>query len=121
VVNPQPERGVLSSVAVGIEKARDADGYLLMPVDHPYIQVETLRVLAEAFQADPAKIVKPVCLGRGGHPVILPREFARRLPASDVPGGLRALMAQASAPVRGIVVDDPGVLVNVNEPGDLEP
>ncbi len=121
VVNEHPERGVLSSIVTGIQAAGEADGYLLMPVDHPYVQADTLRILAAEFAADPAKIIKPVYGGRGGHPVILPREFARGLTAKDVPGGLRALIARGKIPVKKVAVEDGGVLRNVNEAGDWIP
>src|SRR5260370_42384344 len=50
VVNPDPERGMLSSLQCGFEALpAAADAVMFMPVDHPGIQAATLQQLAAAI------------------------------------------------------------------------
>lgn len=118
VVNPTPERGMLSSVALGLAELSPCDGILVFPVDHPFVQVETCRRLMAAFREDTRTAVKPVCEGRGGHPILLPGGLVPDDPA--LPGGLAEFLQRSEIPMRSLPVDDPGILRNINLPVDLE-
>lgn len=119
LANPDPERGMLSSLAIGVRESTVVDGYLIWPVDHPHVAARTVELLLTAFQAGNTA-AKPVHRGRAGHPVIIPRKLARDLPAGDVRGGLAKVLADLGVPVELVMVDDPGILKNINEPYDLE-
>jgi molybdenum cofactor cytidylyltransferase len=118
-MNPDPARGMLSSVIVGLAFLQGNAGALIAPVDHPYVRVSTMRRLLNTFAASPEHIIKPVYRGRAGHPIILPRTV---FPAVLEPSGmvtLREVLVQAGVEVRYVDVDDEGVLVNVNTPADI--
>ncbi len=52
VVNPDPDRGQLSSLQVALEAVpADAEGFLFIPVDCPAVEPATLAYLVEAFRA----------------------------------------------------------------------
>jgi molybdenum cofactor cytidylyltransferase len=119
-VNPTPELGMLSSLRMGIAAAPDADGYLLIPVDHPFVRTETYRTLLDAYHENPLCIVKPVYQGRGGHPVIVPHDVARQIPERDVEGGLNAILRMSGAQEMRVLVEDAGILRNINVPDDLK-
>ena len=90
-VNPRPERGMLSSVRTGIDATGARDGYCIIPVDHPLVQVETVRTLAAAFAARDDAVVRPVHGGRGHsghHP-----PGVRAGPCGGRQGGLAAVIA----------------------------
>ncbi len=117
VVNPLPERGMASSVALGFAaiETTDADAAWLWPVDHPDVRVETLeRLIASLGSHDAAQ---PRFDGRGGHPPLIARRmFAKLAACGELDGGARAVIA-ASDVVR-VDVDDPGVLLDVDTPSD---
>jgi molybdenum cofactor cytidylyltransferase len=119
VTNSQPERGVLSSIREGVLHCGDAEGVLLLPVDHPHVRVETIVTLIEAFRQNPQAVVKPVYSETSGHPVVLPRSIAQSIPDFDVEGGLREFIRRSPVEVIRIAVDDPGILRNINETADL--
>lgn len=119
VVNPSPERGMLSSVRIGIDAAGDRDGYLIIPVDHPLIAAATYRRIVLAFESTSGSVVQTRHEGKSGHPVIIPRALARSLPDSDIDGGLAAIVRTSGIPAASVEVDDPGVLKNVNTKEDL--
>jgi molybdenum cofactor cytidylyltransferase len=116
VENPDPGRGMFSSIQTGLAAA-DADCLLILPGDMPFVRPETVAaVLVECRITD--AVVTPRHLGRRGHPVALP-------------GRLRGLVLSASGTLSDVLkmdgidrvdveVDDPGVLRDVDEPRDLD-
>jgi molybdenum cofactor cytidylyltransferase len=133
VVNPEPERGMASSVALGFraigELAADATGSevaasfagvqaaWLWPVDHPFVAPATLRTLMSALMNHDA--ARPVYGGRGGHPPLIARSlFAPLARSEDVDGGARRVLAAADT--LDVVVDDPGCVRDIDTPVDLE-
>jgi CTP:molybdopterin cytidylyltransferase MocA len=126
-VNPEPDRGMASSVAIGFAAlaAAPADAAWLWPVDHPAVQPATLARVAAALaavgrphgEARPAW-AQPRFAGRGGHPPLIARPLWSRLAGcAGLAGGARA--ALAGAPVVAVEVDDPGVVRDADTPTDL--
>jgi CTP:molybdopterin cytidylyltransferase MocA len=120
-VNPDPARGMASSVAVGFA-ALDADARgdvaLLWPVDHPAVAADTVaRVLAAAADVD---VVVPRHRGRGGHPAAVARPvWAALAAAADAHAGARTVLADPRWRRRDLAVDDPGVVRDVDDRADL--
>lgn len=121
VMNHEFEKGMFSSIICGLERAGDETPVMILPVDHPLIKVRILRVLIDVKRGSPEKIVIPVCQGKRGHPVILPRwilPLVKRL-SPDTPG-LRVLWPLVEHYIEEVPVDDQGVLFNLNQLLDLE-
>jgi molybdenum cofactor cytidylyltransferase len=116
VLNPRPERGMLSSVQAGVqalpERARAA---LIWPVDVPYVDAATVRAIAAAA---PGKLVVPMHNKKGGHPIRVPRTRFAELLALDPEAGLKALVEARPGEVERLVVGDKNVLVDVDTPED---
>ena len=112
-VNPEPERGMLSSLQCGLRAAGDAEAVLFLPVDYGAVRSETLaRVAAEAGTAE---IVVPVFEGRHGHPVRAIMQDLLVLPAT---AQARDVIRRHRAATRYIIVDDAGVVNDVDTPED---
>ncbi|HET9624654.1 MAG TPA: nucleotidyltransferase family protein [Kofleriaceae bacterium] len=111
VVNPAPERGMASSIALGF--AALADGAhaaaWLWPVDHPWVAAATLhRLLADA-QASDAAWIQPRYQGAGGHPPLIRRALWPALAAcGDAADGARGVLRGVAH--HAVEVDDPGVV-----------
>ena len=121
-VNPAPDRGMASSVALGFAAlgSGPAGAAWLWPVDHPAVTEATLRRLALAIGQ--AEVVQPRYLGRGGHPPLCRRTLWPQLaacagPTSSARGARGVLRA---ARLVAVDVDDPGVVRDVDTPADLE-
>jgi len=115
--NPEPERGMLSSLQVGLAVAlrhADLDAVLFSLVDHPRVRPETIRRLA-ALPLSGAR--RPVYSGRGGHPVAISAVLARELASAPPTATIRELLVGQFADV---IVDDPGVVEDIDTPRDLE-
>ena len=117
-VNPDPSRGMASSVEVGIEQVGDVDAALIWPVDHPGVRVDTIRQLLARIARE--GLVMPMYGGRGGHPTLFGAELFGELRACvSQPGGARAVVSRVPKRVIKLPVEDPGVVEDVDEPTDL--
>jgi len=92
-INPDPERGVGTSVAIATESilAREPalDGILYAVADQPYLTQESVIRLIERFSAHPGDIASLSFEKRRGNPAIFPAEFYPELCAlkADIGGG----------------------------------
>lgn len=121
-VNPDPDRGMGSSVAAGFDHASRAFARscaaLLWPVDHPRVAVATVRAVAAA--ADEASAVIPTHADRGGHPTAFGRKLWPALAGCDrLPMGARSVINAHSTQKIRVAVADPGITADVDLPGDL--
>lgn len=72
IVNPDPDRGQLSSLQLAIAQAgASCDGIMIWPVDQPGVSTPLVRGLVSLFEAADVPLVFPVCCGRRGHPAII--------------------------------------------------
>ncbi len=118
-VNPAPDRGMASSVALGFAAlgSGPAAAAWLWPVDHPAVTEATLRRLAMAIGQ--AEVAQPRYLGRGGHPPLCRRTLWSQLAGcGGQPSGARGVIRAAR--LVAVDVDDPGVVRDIDTPADLE-
>lgn len=119
--NPEPEKGMLSSLACGTRQLdHKSVGSFIFPVDHPLVQLQTLQKLQQAFQTYLQHIIRPVCNDKRGHPIILPMKVLQELPGHDVDGGLKQALRGKVAAFWDVIVEDEGVLKNINYPEDIK-
>lgn len=118
--NPRAEDGMLTSVWTGLDAVPvDATHAVLLPVDHPGIRAETLRVLLERAREHPERIVVPSLGGKRGHPGIFPAALFAALRAAPLHEGARWVLAQHAALVEHVLVDDDATVRDVDTPEDL--
>ena len=114
VVNPSPEQGQLTSLQTGLKAVQDTDYIFFTPVDYPAIDPATVRTLRTQTPADGP--VVPQNQGRHGHPVLIPVSIARELLALPQSETARTVMHRHIPNTRYIEVDDPGILLDVDDP-----
>jgi CTP:molybdopterin cytidylyltransferase MocA len=115
--NLRPERGMFSSVRVGLEAApADCDGIFIHPADVPLVGGHTLNLLIEAACLDFNAVLVPRHKGRAGHPPLVPAIFREAVLAYAGEGGLRA--ALAGLPGRKVDTPDPFILKDMDRPED---
>lgn len=120
VRNPDYESGQSSSVAVGVEWARerDADAVLFALGDMPWVEPETYRRIVDRWQETEASIVAPEHDGQRGNPVLFGAVHFDALAAVSGDIGGRELIEQH--PVEWVAVDGPGIHRDVDRVADLE-
>ncbi len=94
----------------------EADGALVLPVDHPLVAPATVQVLLVAAAGDPAVVVRPVHDGRPGHPTLFRRSIWARLAEAELAEGARSVIEAPETEVRDVVVEDDGVATDIDTP-----
>jgi len=92
-------------------------GYLIFPVDFPFVQTETIKTIVEAHYKHPKAIIRPCYYGFCGHPIVIPSDLD--LQANDHGKGLKGLISFCGKPVIDIQVHDEGIHKNINFQKDL--
>ncbi|OAN44852.1 hypothetical protein A6A04_08315 [Paramagnetospirillum marisnigri] len=121
VVNAAPERGMGSSLALGVAALPDdAVAVVVLLADMPRVTAAHVERLAAAF--DPGRgveVVVPVCGGRRGNPVLLGRRLFAGMSALTGDRGAKGLIEGHAALVAELEMDA-AVLQDVDSPEDLQ-
>jgi CTP:molybdopterin cytidylyltransferase MocA len=119
VENPDPSRGMFSSLQAGMAEA-EGDALIVLPADMPFVRGATVRLLLDAF-AKKSAIVSPRFDGKRGHPVILPPALRDEIRAAEPTLTLHDILTRHAGMRVDIDVDDMGVVRDVDVVGDLPP
>jgi len=114
-VCPNAAQGMGASLAWGVARSRQADGWLIALADMPWIRPETFRAVAETVTG-PNVIAAPVYRGSRGHPVAFGRDHGRALMALSGDEGARRLLAGFSREVILLPSEDSGVVRDIDLP-----
>ena len=117
VVNPDPARGMFSSIQAGLTVA-GGDVVLVLPADMPFVAPDTVAAVVARATAT-GSVVVPVHQARRGHPIAIPRALCDALLGLAPTTTLKDALAAAGASTVLLDVPDPGVLRDVDVPGDL--
>jgi molybdenum cofactor cytidylyltransferase len=120
IVNPEPDRGQLSSLLVGFAELGAAPAVLVALVDAPLVGVETVRGLVGLWERTRAPLVRPMCHGRHGHPVIFGAEAIAALQLTDLQAGAKPVVRQFTGRQAVLPVTDLGVLIDVDTPDEYD-
>lgn len=115
VRNEVARSGMASSIRLGIETlpAR-CRAVFMMLADMPCVRPSTLSRLATAYRSGVSDAVVPVWHDQAGNPALLASTMFEDLLRLTGDAGARRLLSDASRTVERLVVDDPGVLVDVD-------
>jgi molybdenum cofactor cytidylyltransferase len=117
VLNPDPARGMFSSIQVGLAAA-GGDVVLVLPADMPFVSAATVAAVA-AHALDTRAPVVPLHQGRRGHPLGMPRALCDKLLALEPTTTLKDGLIELGPMVVCLEVTDPGVLHDVDVRADL--
>ncbi len=124
VLNPNPQLGQFSSIQCGLEfiNQHDFSASFVLPVDTPSPAESVWKALTSK-RTTTKKVCVPSYYGKGGHPVLLVREFwdiltrlSPDLPESRLDKQIELLPEEEICYVN---VDDPSILKNVNTPDEF--
>ena len=120
VINAKAESEQIVSVRLGLGLLLNTPvtAALLWPVDHPFVELESVLAVLDAARRTAAPIVVPKCDGHRGHPTYFHRDVWVEL-MSVADGGARAVVRVAPVRVHEVEVPDVGVLRDINTQRDL--
>lgn len=120
VVNPAPENGMSTSLALGVAALPDAvDAFVVALGDQPFIDASVVRSLGETWRDSNAAAVVPMYRDGRGNPVLFDASMRRRLQALEGDMGARDLLVAMGDRVLRIPVDADAPR-DVDTPGDLQ-
>lgn len=124
VVNPDPDRGQLSSLQRGLEEvlSRGRDAAVVTLVDRPAAAESTISRLKSAFLAagDEIWAAVPDYKGKHGHPIVIGREMIEAFLRAPATSTARDVEHAHQQHILYVPVDDPLVALNVNTDEDYE-
>ncbi|HEY8806152.1 MAG TPA: nucleotidyltransferase family protein [Candidatus Limnocylindria bacterium] len=118
VVNPDPSRGMFSSLQAGMAEA-EGDALVVLPGDMPFVESGTVAILLDVFASRPA-IVSPRYEGKRGHPVILPPALRDEVRQAEPTITLHDILKRHAAERVDVDVTDRGVVRDVDRVADLK-
>ncbi len=119
LVNPDPDRGQLSSLRLALKEVPSSGWLMMVLVDHPGVQVDTYRRLAEAASG-PGKLWVPSFGGRRGHPVVFSRACYHDLLHGPLDQGARWVVGRHRDGRVEVAVDDPEIHRDIDTPEDYQ-
>jgi CTP:molybdopterin cytidylyltransferase MocA len=123
VHNPDHEAGgMLSSVktAVAAVQASSCEAFFLMLLDQPLVRPQTLAEMARCWEETGAPIVVPAHDQTRGHPVLFAARCADEIQSLPPSATLKDFVRQHDAERKVVDVCDPGVLTDLDTPGDFQ-
>jgi molybdenum cofactor cytidylyltransferase len=118
VINPDPARGLGSSLACGVGATATASGWVIALADMPGIQPKTIQGVTCLLQAG-APVAAPVYRGERGHPVGFSHVFRPELERLAGDQGAREILIGHAEEVQHFEVDDSGILIDIDHDADL--
>ena len=117
-VNPDPDRGMLSSLQCGLALVpRDAEAAMFLPVDHPHLEISTIETLAARLRADRAPVIVPTYAREHGHPVCIAPPLIDELLALPPEAKASDVIHRHVPRTIYVEVQDPAVVTDVDDPG----
>ena len=114
------DEGMGASLACAVRAAGAADGYLVALADMPFVRPSSIAAVRDTL-AGGAAIAAPYFRTRRGHPVGISGSFFGRLVELGGDEGARKILAAHEAELVKVPVGDPGVIRDIDQPGDLAP
>jgi len=126
-VNPDPERGMLSTIREGIASLGGAaalvergETLLVSPADLPNLSAGTVTALLERMAETGTPLAVPVYRGKRGHPLAIAPALIAEIDTLDPAVGLKQLRDRHEVELLEIEVVDSGVVEDVDTPEDYE-
>lgn len=116
-VNPDPSRGMLSSIQAAISGAV-GELFVVLPGDMPYVKADTVSAVIEAAQ-ETGLVVSPRYGGKRGHPLAIPGRLRAAIVKAPVSWTLQDVLLPEARNRIEIDVDDAGILRDVDTKDDL--
>jgi molybdenum cofactor cytidylyltransferase len=120
VVCENASEGMGASLACAARAAGEAGGFVIALADMPFIRPSTIAAVRDAL-ASGVPLVAPYFRARRGHPVGISASFRPELEALRGDEGARRIISAHEKDLLKIAVGDPGVLRDIDTPGDLAP
>ena len=121
VVNPDPSRGLSSSLKLGLQAVKGGSEAVVVGLgDKPLVLPETVDALVAAYRRTGARIVVPVYGGNRGNPVLFHRAMFGFILELSGDVGAKEVIGRHEHEVLELPVKDQGILLDIDTPSDID-
>lgn len=119
VFNADFAQGMSTSIQAGLRAlAGETEAAMIVLADQPHVASQTFDALADAYRRLRTPLVVPTYAGKRGNPVVVDRALFAEMMELRGDVGFRAVFGNHE--MAQVAVEDPGVVVDIDSPGDLE-
>lgn len=117
VINPEWEKGQLSSLQAGLNSLPSGmvEAAVVCLVDHPCISSRVVEALISAFYSSRNPVIVPTYQGRRGHPVLFAASLFDELHQAPLEVGARHVVRRHNTEVLEVPTEEEGVVLNIND------
>ena len=120
VPSVRAQEGISQSLVAGVKAAISSPWVVVALGDMPYVKKSTLRLLRNTLGTSKERVVRLKYCDRVGNPVGFPSKYFDSLLRLKGDQGAKGLLESGSLKSQVLVVDDPGILVDLDHPDDIE-
>ena len=117
--NPDPSRGMLSSVRCGLEGMPSPAGVAVLLGDQPGVRSDLIDAVVQAWHQSEQTIAVPTHGGRRGHPLVFDGQYREEISTRFDAVGLRGLLASHPEQVLEVPWPSSDVLQDIDTPADF--
>ena len=116
VVNPNYDRGQLSSIVAGLAVV-DRPGVvaaLVTLVDVPLVSADTVRAVIDCYRRTHAPVVRPTSGTRHGHPLLIDRSLFAELRTAEPEAGAKPVVRAHASASGDLPIADEGAFTDID-------
>ena len=118
IENTEADQGMGRSIACGVQATADADAWLIVLADMPFIQTQTIKEIIQNFKEKKC-IIAATYQHQQGHPVLFSKYFFNALTQLNSDIGAKNILKNNMKFIKLIKTDDPGILQDIDLMKDL--
>ena len=116
LINPHPERGISSSMQIGLATAKESSACLFTVSDQPWLTTETIVDLVRKFQSEQKGMACTILNNKTGNPCIFSRKYYQELMEITGDKGGKQIINRHPEDVAYLEIEDAKELVDVDVP-----
>lgn len=117
VINPNPEKGRLSSILLGLKPLKPDRGVFIQNIDNPFTSLAVLQEMAQNYQAD--SFLVPQYKGKNGHPLLLGSNLVKEMKMN--PEAISDLKSFLNTKEKHcLITEEKAILANINSPEEYK-
>ena len=121
IVNPEPDRGQLSSIQLGVSGLPEKfEAAMLWPVDQPAVSAELMRRLTELFVTNDCRVAVPFRDGKRGHPAIFHRTMFHEFMNAPMEKGAKGIISRYESETCFLPTDEDAAFTDIDTPADYQ-
>ena len=119
LINPNPDRGQLSSIQLGIfGLPENFEAGMIWPVDQPGVSVGLICRLAELFVTKVCRIAVPFRDGKRGHPAIFHRTLFHEFMNAPMDKGAKGIISRYESETCFLPTDEGAAFDDIDTPAE---